>query len=388
MLAVAVLFTLFLDGIGGAFFMAALILAPVLSLLLALSAKKSVTCSLRTDICSPDRGDSFTLTLTVAKKGFMPTSFVTVRLYLPENIKTAQPDSYRFAFGFGRSEASVDLRCEAALWGKPIISAAEVRADDLMGLFGLPIPADPSETQCRISISPRLADCNIRSDFMKQITEATAFDDSEETTADTAVTNGTPGYEHRKYIPGDSLRQINWKLSAKRDELLVRKNEGIKGSPQTLILDMSHGSSALAPTAPEGVSPVLYAEQLLLEGILSVSRHFCESALPCRLFVRFGDMWECVEFQGIGDVEALRFRMTELSFGAPSGERLPDISSEHIGSAVVFTANPDPYLSARLDEITAQGGSAKTVAAAYGDTLPCDMWKITFCDNEYDFSAV
>lgn len=371
-LAVAVLFMLFLDGIGGAFFTAALVLAPILSLLLALSAKKSVSCTVRTDICSPDRGDEINITLTVVKKGFMPTSFVTARLYLPKNISTDRSDSYRFAFGFGPSTSVVTLRATAALWGRAVISVSELRADDLMGLFGVSIPVGADGSQCAVSISPRLAGCNIRSDFMKQLTEATAFDDSEETTSDTNVSNGTPGYEHRKYIPGDSMRQINWKLSAKRDELLVRKPEGVKGAPQTLILDMAHGSD-------------LYAEQTLLEGILSVSKHFCEAVLPCRLFIMLGGEWECIEFQGVGDVEALRFRMTELSFGAADAERLPDFSSEHIGGAVVFTARPDSLLSARLGALVSQGCSVKTVAAAYSEPLSCEMWRIASQDNEYDF---
>ncbi len=59
---------------------------------------------------------------------------------------------------------------------------------------------------------------------------------SEEETEDgkTAMSGGLPGYEHREYAAGDSLRRINYKLSAKRQKLMVRLDE-ISGSAPVVI---------------------------------------------------------------------------------------------------------------------------------------------------------
>ena len=34
-----------------------------------------------------------------------------------------------------------------------------------------------------------------------------------------------PGYEHREYVAGDSPRRVNYKLSAKKQKLMVRLDE-------------------------------------------------------------------------------------------------------------------------------------------------------------------
>jgi len=42
---------------------------------------------------------------------------------------------------------------------------------------------------------------------------------------------------HRRYIPGDSSRQIDWKVSARRDELLVREHAELRAS--RLVFDFN-----------------------------------------------------------------------------------------------------------------------------------------------------
>lgn len=48
----------------------------------------------------------------------------------------------------------------------------------------------------------------------------------------TVMNGGMPGYEHREYVPGDSPRRVNYKLSAKKNRLMVRLDES-QGSKST-----------------------------------------------------------------------------------------------------------------------------------------------------------
>lgn len=48
----------------------------------------------------------------------------------------------------------------------------------------------------------------------------------------TVMNGGMPGYEHREYVPGDSPRRVNYKLSAKKNKLMVRLDES-QGSKST-----------------------------------------------------------------------------------------------------------------------------------------------------------
>lgn len=45
----------------------------------------------------------------------------------------------------------------------------------------------------------------------------------------------------RKYVPGDNIRKINWKVSAKHNELIVRKDEVSEEKKVIILLDMNKG---------------------------------------------------------------------------------------------------------------------------------------------------
>lgn len=51
---------------------------------------------------------------------------------------------------------------------------------------------------------------------------------------------GMPGYEHREYVPGDSPRRVNYKLSAKKGKLMVRLDES-NGYAATNLLIAENG---------------------------------------------------------------------------------------------------------------------------------------------------
>ncbi len=66
---------------------------------------------------------------------------------------------------------------------------------------------------------------------------------SEEEEAEEGVTTrqgGMPGYEHREYVPGDSPRRVNYKLSAKKGKLMVRLDES-NGYAATNLLIAENG---------------------------------------------------------------------------------------------------------------------------------------------------
>lgn len=69
--------------------------------------------------------------------------------------------------------------------------------------------------------------------------------DDDEENGQSAVSGGMPGFEHREYVPGDPLRRINYKLSAKKHTLLVRRDENTAAeSTDIIIAPGSDGSCA------------------------------------------------------------------------------------------------------------------------------------------------
>ena len=69
--------------------------------------------------------------------------------------------------------------------------------------------------------------------------------------------------EYRAYLPGDDLRQIDWKLYSRSDRYFVKQFEGDTNTNVTVILDASASMDYAGPRdASEGVSKLDYGKYL------------------------------------------------------------------------------------------------------------------------------
>lgn len=89
---------------------------------------------------------------------------------------------------------------------------------DFAGLFNLKIPVGQ---EAKKAVLPKIVDYS----GPEIIPSVLPSDDEDAEEGVTVVKGGLPGCEHRDYIPGDSPKRINYKLSAKRNRLLVRLDE-------------------------------------------------------------------------------------------------------------------------------------------------------------------
>ena len=89
---------------------------------------------------------------------------------------------------------------------------------DFAGLFNLKIPVGQ---EAKKAVLPKIVDYA----GPEIIPSVLPSDDEDAEEGVTVVKGGLPGCEPRDYIPGDSPKRINYKLSAKRNRLLVRLDE-------------------------------------------------------------------------------------------------------------------------------------------------------------------
>ena len=61
--------------------------------------------------------------------------------------------------------------------------------------------------------------------------------------------NTSPGYEHREYVEGDPLKRVNWKLSSKKNKLMVRLDEAASSVQPLIVLDLYRKTGASAEYA-------------------------------------------------------------------------------------------------------------------------------------------
>lgn len=367
LIALAVLYTLYLEAPGGSYLIIALVSAAVLSLLLCAYTKKKLTARIQISADILNRAETASVKLVLENSGVLPSSFVSAELFSSYHFSTGSPQRIRAAV-FGRASMEFAADYKAEFFGKGRIGISSIVLTDFLGLcsFRVNLPKAFAE----IKIYPDIPDVDRREGLARSLTDAAAFDDSEETTQSLFAINGTPGYEHRKYEPGDSLKLINWKLSAKRGNLYVRRLEGSSGSEQTFVLDKAGSKSRDRLTAKR-------EEQLTVEGILSLLMQFAKTELPSSLKIRFGTDWETIPVVTPSDVSDIRYRLTDYEFSEDEVGRLPASESGH---TVIFSARCDGHIASLVS-----GYEGRCAASPKCEVPAENIWKITRDENDIRF---
>ena len=98
----------------------------------------------------------------------------------------------------------------------------------------------------------------------------------------------TPGSDMRVYRPGDALSAVNWKVSARLSDLMVRVPDKMEKRTVTILMQ-----AAFAPESPEDIG-YLRRRDYFLELIVSAAWHFAEAGIPVRLIYPAGGIHEVV----------------------------------------------------------------------------------------------
>ena len=102
----------------------------------------------------------------------------------------------------------------------------------------------------------------------------TSDEEEENDTAMMFSANVAPGYEHREYVQGDPLKRVNWKLSTKKNKLMVRLDEAVASVQPLIILDLFRRSDA---TAAEAV----LNEEKLIQAVFGLLELMIEQGIAC-----------------------------------------------------------------------------------------------------------
>ena len=363
----AVLYTLFLEAPGGSYLIIALIAAAVISVAVCVCSKFALSANIEVSADILNRGELTSVSLVIIKNGLLPSAFIDAELFSSYHLTTGSLQKIRTAV-FGKDRLSFRADYKAEFFGKGRVGISSITVTDYLGLvsFRVNIPKAISE----IKIYPDIPEVDRREGLARSLTDAAAFDDSEETTQSLFALNGYPGYEHRKYEPGDSLKLINWKLSAKRGEYYVRRLEGASGAEQTFILDKAGSTDTDELEARR-------EEQLTVEAMLALMMQFAKTELPCSLSIRFGSEWENIPVVTPADVSDIRYRLTDFTFSGDAVGRMPQTAEGH---CVVFTA--------RCDAQTAGFVSGYENRAAASPKVPVsseNIWVITRDEEDIRF---
>lgn len=231
LIIITVLFATFINGYAGIFILTAIISAEFLTALMARIISGKITLTVKTDEKIIKNKSTFTVYAVIKSNSFLPLSSVVLSLKSSENIFTeAFPVMTKV---ITNSTISIPFKYTGVYGGKCFIRKDEFYTTDIFSFlkFNINVP----EVLWESYILYEKSEC--QSDVLStELIIATDFLDNEMTTERELATQRIPGYEHRDYIPGDSLKKVDFKASAKHDKLLVRKDEFILPEKQAILL--------------------------------------------------------------------------------------------------------------------------------------------------------
>lgn len=227
-LAFALLFLVFINGSIGWALVYVLVGTGLLSAVTCAISRKRFSVELRPRAEFAEYGDRLVYDVVVSKTGFCFLPFIEIKI--EGSAEAVVQTSLLF-----RRRAVAEGAYKTARSGINTLSARSAAVRDFWSIVRFRVPL--SETAL-VAVTPRPIEYTGPEIIVKNL--PSEDEDAEEGRSVTA--GGLPGYEHREYVPGDSPRRVNYKLSAKKRRLMVRLDES-NGLASTNILIADGGLS-------------------------------------------------------------------------------------------------------------------------------------------------
>ncbi|HPY83804.1 MAG TPA: DUF58 domain-containing protein [Ruminococcus flavefaciens] len=267
-----VIFTLFVDGEMGVILIAFLVFAPLISLIFMLYSRKKVKVSIDCD-GYVKKGSKLSVTVRVEKNGRLPLSIIEIHTKASE-VFSQENMIYRLSSGSKEAE-EFTYEVDALTGGNGEISITDAFVSGFLGFMRLRIAA-PLPEPVSVGVIPEIPELKSSSQLFRNIADVVVTSDEEEEN-DTSMmfsANTAPGYEHREYVQGDPLKRVNWKLSTKKQKLMVRLDEAVASVQPLIVLDIYRSSKTPAAEAVAN-------EEKLIQSVFGLLQLMIEQGIAC-----------------------------------------------------------------------------------------------------------
>lgn len=254
---------LFIDGETGWLLIYVIVIAALASVIPVILSRRKISAEMDGFVGVVSVGDRASVRLTVSAQGFCFAPFVRIC-----GSAGGQPFVAKTSLAL-RNRAEIELYFRQKECGLHEIEVSELCISDFFGIVRF---KRQIKLKACVGVLPRIVDY----DGPRIQPASIPSDDERESGGSIAFFGGTAGYEHREYAAGDSLRRVNYKLSAKKRRLMVRLDEGA-GMQTTNIIIAADADGSCAEQA-------LALAKLLVEmGAPVVVYHageHCEASVP------------------------------------------------------------------------------------------------------------
>ena len=371
------IFTFYVDGEMGIILIAFVVFAPLVSLFLTLYARKNVKVSFSCDAYVKKRS-KLIVTVTVEKKSALPCAILEVCPYA--SVIFGQGIKNRKLTMLNERKKTFKLEFDAVIGGNGEVGIKAVYSSGFMGFFRIPLKT-PLPSPVSVGIIPEIPDIKASSQLFRSIADVVMTSDEEEEN-DTSMmftANTSPGYEHREYEQGDPLKRINWKLSSKKDKLMVRLDEAAASVQPVIVLDLFRRSTTMAENA-------VRAEEQLIRSVFGLLSLLVKQGIACNFVYRTNSgetLFESVDNPDYPNQILMKVLATKV---------VPDkrVDLSQIGSSVcacvIATTDAGSGFQAIVDCLESTENASiigLSIASANSTTLP--LW---YLDEDNNFKLV
>lgn len=210
------------------------------------------------------KGDSAQYRLLLGNEGFIPIPYLTIVMYLEGRILCNDLKSMQISLApFAKREFVYEMPLHFR--GRYSIGVRSIIFRDFLGMFAL--RHRPLE-QKSILVKPRIRIIAHKKIPAAMVSEGNVLAGLYESGNDEMV-------DIRAYVPGDSLRKMHWKLTAKTGNPMVRDMRNELDNDILLLLDVG--------MAPEQNENTLLQEDCLIEEAVSQSQYLLAHGMPARI---------------------------------------------------------------------------------------------------------
>lgn len=279
---------------------------------------------------------------SIRNRSFMPIPFVMVDLLDANNLTPIGLPNKNLSFA-PFEEKSFTIKYRALCRGTAKVGIKRLILKDFLGFFSFSLIGkfDLQEYCQFITILPRVSEMQPVAKIIQSDKNANTINSRNTTSLGFNSWSGYPGYEFREYQAGDPLHQIHWKLSAKIEKILVRKNEGGGTTKKRLILDPYLFEIEGKQKKPQPLFRLpgrhiplqqsfhkqMAIEEKLLEAVLSVASMVIRSGRSVELWIYELNRWKAINLYYKKDIIDLQHQLVHYRFASLSSpniiERLP-----------------------------------------------------------------
>ena len=232
--ALILIFALFCSARVGYFLLLALFLSPVFSVLLAQASGSKLIVKSEISHLLLSKGDTCTLTVKLENRGFLPCP--PVKILIKENPNMiCEVNSFDITALPGHTTAH-SLVFTACLSGGSYTGIKDAVFSDWFNICSFSLIQKPQ--LFKTGVIPQLRHFEADVDLLECVSDAFSSDRHDETVDEVSFAfRGFAGYDYKPYEPGDPLKRINSKVSAKMGQLMVRLDEKQAASEIKVIIN-------------------------------------------------------------------------------------------------------------------------------------------------------